>query len=89
MAGIKEDLEVNRRILIVVQRFVDRLFRQVNHCPAKPAKHPCRQTMILRFAHSSKMRSEWPGLQEEVSIKSTEPPIDKSSGSHAKPSDQS
>ena len=51
VAGVKEDLEVNRRISIVVQRFVDRLFRQVNHCPAKPAKHPCRQTIILDFAH--------------------------------------
>ena len=58
VAGIMKDLEVNRRILIVVQRFVDRPFRQVNHCPAKPAKHPCRQTIILGFAHSSEMRSE-------------------------------
>lgn len=74
VAGIMKDLEVNRRILIVY-RFVDRPLRQVNHGPAKPAEHPCRQTIILDFAHSSEMRGEWSGLQEEVSIKSTEPLI--------------
>ena len=51
VAGIIKDLEVNRRILIVFDRFVDRPFRQVNHGPAKPAEHPCRQTIILDFAH--------------------------------------
>ena len=71
VAGILKDLEVNRRILIVVYRFVDRLFRQANHGLAKPAEHPCRQTTTMGFAHSSEMRGEWSGLQEEVSIKST------------------
>jgi hypothetical protein len=42
VAGIMKDLEVNRRILIVVDRFVDRPFRQANHGLAKPAEHPCR-----------------------------------------------
>jgi hypothetical protein len=70
VVGILKDLEVNRRILIVVDRFVDRLFRQANHGLAKPAEHPCRQTIAMRFAHSSEMRGEWSGLQEEVSIKS-------------------
>jgi len=51
VAGIMKDLEVNRRILVVVYRFVDRPFGQVNHGPAKPAEHPCRQTIILHFAH--------------------------------------
>ena len=69
VAGIIEDLEVNCRILSVVDRFVDRPFRQVNYGPAKPAEHPCCQAIILDFAHSSEMRGEWPGLQEEVSIK--------------------
>jgi len=83
MAGIKEDLEVDRRILIVVQRFVDRLFRQINHGPAKPTEHPCRQA-ILGFAHSSEMRGEWSGLQEEVSIKSIQPRVNKPRVSHAR-----
>lgn len=74
MAGVHEDIVVDRRILLVVQRFVDRLFRQVNHGSAKPAKHPCRQA-ILRLAHSPEMRGEWPGLQEAVSIKLIQPAL--------------
>ena len=70
VAGIMKNLEVNRRILIVY-RFVNRPFRQVNHGPAKPAEHPCRQTIILDFAHSPDMSGAWSGLQEEASIKST------------------
>lgn len=57
MAGIIKDLEVNRRIL-VVDRFVDRPFRQINHGLAKPAQHPCRQAIALDLAHSSEMSSE-------------------------------
>ena len=75
VAGVKEDLEVDRRILIVVDRFIDRPFRQVNYGLAKPTQHPCRQAIVLDFAHSSDMSGEWSGLQEEVSIKSTQPPI--------------
>ena len=83
VAGVQEDIEVDCRILPVVQCFIDRFFRQGDHGPAKPTEHPCRQA-ILGFAHSSEMRCEWSGLQEEVSIKSSRPLINKSSGLHAK-----
>src|ERR1044072_5998077 len=83
MTGVQENIVVDRRILIVVQCLIDRFFRQVNHRPAKPTKHPCRQA-ILGFAHAFEMSGAWSGLQGEDSIKLIYWPINKWGRSHAK-----